>query len=70
MNIQDTIEALQELKVRFGNVTVYTNGEYGSNNCVKLEQSMVSGGPAELELDDDTAERLTNNPVVVHIGGY
>jgi len=71
MNIQDVIDRLNELKDTHGNVEVYVNGEYGSNNCIKAETNMITAGPASLEVDEDAAERLDNeDEVIAHIGGF
>lgn len=72
MQLSELIEQLKQHQKAYGDVTVYTNGEYGIEESKELFESMIGCGTAEITLPDDFCKYNDLEPteIVMHIGGY
>ena len=69
----DVIEQLQANLELFGNLPVFVNGEYGTDNMIAAISKHISVGLPEIELDDDCLDRSTPSITTKHvltIGGW
>ncbi len=69
MKISETIKQLQEIQKERGDIEVWTHGEYGANNSIRLTRTGIWSGIAMLAIDCDTLIGFTDkSEIICYIG--
>lgn len=76
MLLSELIKQLQGELDKQGDMLVYTNGEFGTTQPIKITRDYITTGPAKIELDEELLEfavengDVTPDTTVCYIGGY